>query len=239
MSKLLFIGGTHGNEGFGVEALRETEATYERTTYNYDWIVGNPRALKANVRFTKTDLNRSAPGNPASRNYEERRAAEIVEISREYDAVIDVHGTVADCGLVIIIPNPTAENLALAKTIPIARNVVWYSEESKVSGPLAQHTSCPAIEIECGPQKDPAIKEQLKVVLSMLLIANVDNDFKPDVKQEYYQVYGSEYGVWNADYQDFQPVTLGSETFYPFLSSQYEGISCYKMRQVSPKEIVL
>ena len=239
MSKLLFIGATHGNEGFGVEALTEIEATYDRATYNYDWIIGNPRALEADVRFTETDLNRSAPGNSNSPNYEERRAAEIVELSKDYDAVIDVHGTVADCGLVTIIPNPTADNLALAKTIPLARNVVWYAKESKVSGPITQHTFCPALEIECGPQKDPAIKEQLKTVIGKILLANIGRDFEPDVNQEYYEVYGSEQGAWNADYQDFQPVILGSETFYPFLSSQYEGITCYKMRKVTPQEVML
>ncbi len=239
MSKLLFIAGTHGNEGIGVEALQDVEATYDKATFNYDWIVGNPKALVAKVRFTDTDLNRSAPGNPTSSSYEERRAAEIVALSKDFDAVIDVHGTVANCGLVTIIPNPTADNLALAKAIPLTRNVVWYSMESKVSGPLTQHTRCPALEIECGPQEDPAIKDLLKDVLGKILLANIGRGFKPDVKQEYYEVYGSELGAWNADYQDFQPVTLGAELFYPFLSSQYDGITCYKMRQVLPQDIVL
>lgn len=239
MNRLLFIGGTHGNESIGVEALKEVEAVLDRSTYNYDWTVGNPNALEAGVRFTDTDLNRSAPGSPSSPSYEERRAAEIIELSKGYDAVIDIHGTVADCGLVTIIPYPTTENIALAKTIPLARNVIWYAEESAVSGPITQHTKCPAIEIECGPKDDSAVKEQLKVVLGKILLANTDSPETNSVEQEFYEVYGFEEGDWDESYQDFQPVTLGSEGFYPFLSSQYEGIVCYKMRKVKPEDATL
>ena len=29
---------------------------------------------------------------------------------------------------------------------------MWYSEKSKIAGPLAQHMPVPAIEFECGPK---------------------------------------------------------------------------------------
>ncbi len=235
MSKLLFIAGTHGNEPIGVEALRDIEKKYNPSDYNYDWIIGNPRAFEAGVRFIDTDLNRSAPGNPNSDSYEERRAAKILNLSKQYGAVIDIHGTIADCGIATIIPYPTIENIDLAKAIPLARNVIWYAAESAISGPLVQHTSCPAVEIECGPKDVTDIREQLKVVLGKILLANV-GQLSNAVQQSFYEVYGEDTGGY---YEDFYLARNGDEEFFPFLSYEYDGTSCQKMRLVNPTEVML
>lgn len=239
MRNLLFVGATHGDEAIGVDTLYEIEQIYDRKDYGYDWIIGNPRAFQANVRFTGSDLNRSAPGNPGSTIYEERRAAEIIEISKSYDAMIDIHGTVADCGITTIIPKPNAENLALARSLPVARNVIWYAQESELSGPLVQHTACAAVEIECGPKNNSAIKAQLKGIIGQILLANRGETITDTSIQEFYDVYGPLEGAWDTKIQDFQPTTFDGETFYPFLSSQYKGITCYKMINVIPEEVML
>jgi len=46
MKQLLFIGGTHGDEPIGVDALRELESR----SRVFDWIIGNPPALQAGKR---------------------------------------------------------------------------------------------------------------------------------------------------------------------------------------------
>ncbi len=235
MKKILFISATHGNEGFSADVLKEVEQEYDPEQYGYDWIIGNPEAYKRGVRFTDTDLNRSAPGDMASTSYEERRAAEIVEMSANYDAVIDIHGSMADCGLVNLIPNPTPLNLRLAKSIPLARNVIWYSERSAICGPLTQHTLCPAIEIECGPQDSKVVSEHLRLVLGQILVAKFENSTPDYPEQEYYTVYGKQLGQVNPAVQDFQATTLGEETFYPFLANRYKDVLCYKMRKNAPE----
>lgn len=239
--RILFIAGTHGNEDFAVEVMQEIEQQYDREVYNYDWIIGNPRALAQGTRFTEADLNRSAPGDPESPVYESRRAAEIIQLSKSYGRVIDLHGSVAACGVVKLVPNPTRENMDLAATIPLPRTVVWYSAASEIQGPLVQHVRCPAIEIECGPQSDPHVAQKLKAVIGSILIGQLlesGNQSSVMPAEEVYSVYGVMEGLFDETVQDFQPVTVNGETFYPFMSNQYPGVLCYKMQKVRPEEVL-
>ncbi len=148
-TKLLFIAATHGNENFSIPVFKSLESEYPRNKWGYDWIIGNPKALNQGKRFTETDLNRSAPGDPNSSLYEERRAAELIETAQDYDMIVDIHGTVSPCGLVKIIPKPSIENLALASLFPELVNIIWYSARSLKKGPPVQFMAKPALEIEC------------------------------------------------------------------------------------------
>ncbi len=237
---ILFICATHGDEGFSVDVLDELSKTYNPKEYGYDWIIGNPLALKSGTRFIDKDLNRSAPGDPGSQYYDDRRAAEIIKLSRQYDAVIDIHGSVADCGVVTIVPYPTTENMALAESLPIERTVIWYSKKSTVSGPLAQYVMCPSVEIECGPKNDPVVQDNLKAIIGNIIVANLnDNDISlPD--QELFSVYGKELGRSDKTVKDFQECVRSGEKFYPFLSAnQYEGVVCYKLKRATCEDILL
>lgn len=240
--KILFISATHGDEGFSGEVFRRIEQTFPRAEFGYDWIVGNPLAFERNTRFIEADLNRSAPGDPRSTVYEERRAAEIVRLSKNYDAVIDVHGTVADCGVVTIIPYPTLPNLTLTSVIPIERNIIWYSSQSFESGPLVQFTACPAVEIECGPKSSAKVAQDLEEVLAQILQANrfpsLPRMLSNLSAKEFYKVYGKEDGSGEG-YKDFELVRNQDESFYPFLSKQYPGIACYKMSKVNFEDLFL
>jgi succinylglutamate desuccinylase len=237
MRDVLFIAGTHGNESLGVEVMQDIQQEFDPQLYGYDWIIGNPMAYEASIRFTEKDLNRSAPGDPNSPAYEERRAAEIVRESERYDAVIDLHGSVADCGVVMIIPYPSLANLALAKTIPLRRGVIWYSPSSVHSGPLAQHMKCPAIEIECGPKDNPRIIRELRTAVAAILTVNKTSNEWPEVSdQEFYSVYGKQPGAFNDELKDFRKTTVSGETFFPFMSNQYEGTLCYKMQRLNSDE---
>ena len=152
MRKILFIAAAHGNERDSVKVMRQLEKELPKEKYGYNWIIGNEKAFAVNTRFTEQDLNRSAPGDINSPVYEACRAAELIEYSKKFDVVIDLHGTKTDSGIVTIIPYPTEENIRLAKSAGLSRNVVWYSEKSKIAGPLAQHMPVPAIEFECEPK---------------------------------------------------------------------------------------
>lgn len=240
MRKILFIAGTHGNEEFAIDVMRRVEDTYAKDTYGYDWIIGNPRAVEKGVRFIEKDLNRSAPGDLKSSVYEERRAAEIVHMSARYDFVIDIHGTSTDCGMVKIIPYPSRRNVALAQTIPLPRNVIWYSDSSQVAGPLVQFTHCPGVEIECGPKADDRTARELQQLVESILKANANETFTTaaPIEQSFYTVYGYVKGDLDESLHDFELANRGGESFFPFLSrNQYIDKTCYKMRKVDPREI--
>jgi succinylglutamate desuccinylase len=238
-NKILFISSTHGNENFSISVLEELEKEYPKEKYGYDWIIGNPKAVEQNVRFIDTDLNRAAPGNAKSDLYEEKRAAEIIELSKQYDIVIDIHGTKSDFGIVKIIPYPSYQNLVLAGLFQEKRNVIWYSKESKKRGPLVQFMSCPAIELECGDKRAPKTQKLLKKTLSSFLqTANKAGSVLEKTKnQEFYVVYDK--ALSDVDQQtDFRKVADGGIRFYPFLATNgYKDVSYYKLKKIVLEEV--
>ena len=240
MRNILFIAATHGDEEFSIPVLEKLAEQYPKAQYGYDWVIGNPKALAQRKRYTEKDLNRSAPGDKDSPYYEERRAAELVELSKTCDLMIDLHGSAGDCGVVTLIPLPSRENIQLAQSIPLRRNVIWYAESSRKAGPTVQHAACPALEIECGPKAKPSTAEELYDALEKIVISNKAGTFfeqPTDTEQEVYDVYGLIKSEYDLSLQDSAEATVDGETFTPFMSNQYPGILCYKMRRIDPENI--
>jgi len=235
-SKLLFILATHGDEGFSLNLLKDLEKKIPKEKFGYNWIIGNPKALRKKQRFIDADLNRCAPGNINSQIYEEKRATEIVELSKSYNFVIDIHGSTSDCGIISIITYPTFPNLILASSLGIKRNIIWYSKSSQEKGPLTQFVKCPAIEIECGPQNDGSIQRKLVEILKDFIITqssktDLATTLRNSNDAEFFAVYGKKEGKHSQKIIDFEQTEIDGEKFYPFLANQYPGILCYKTKK--------
>lgn len=242
-NKFLFIAATHGNENFSVPVLQYLEKKYPKDKFAYEWIIGNERAYEKKVRYTEKDLNRSAPGSLHSEVYEERRAAELVQLSENYDFVIDIHGADTNCGATTLITHPTLSNLFLASLFDIDRNVVWYSSSSLQKGPHTQFSKSPAIEIECGPKYEEKTADELQRILEKFIGNYKDLQLKAVLKsiknKEFYVVYGKILGEHEKGIDDFVQTKKGAETFYPYMANQYTGILCYKMKKVKVEELFL
>ena len=234
MRKILFIAATHGNERDGVKVMRQLEKELPREEYGYEWVIGNERAFEANVRFTEQDLNRSAPGDINSPIYEVRRAAELIEYGKNFDVVIDLHGTKTDSGIVVIVPLPNAANMDLATSVGLQRVVLWYSQKSQTAGPLVQHMPVPAIEFECGPRGTKKAFEMAYAAVRRLVEANkAGRAAVADGGVELYGVYGKLFGEHDPSLRDFKLAKKDGELFYPPLSGdEYSGIVCYKMKKI-------
>jgi len=97
--KILVLGGTHGNELLGIKLVKLLK---RRPIRGVDAIIANPRAVKAGVRFTESDLNRSF-GEAFADTYETKRAARLKKLAADYDVVLDFHNTQTpnnNCGFV-------------------------------------------------------------------------------------------------------------------------------------------
>lgn len=217
----LFIAKTHGDEKIGEEVLTQLSKLF-----SFDWIIGNKKASKINRRFYNIDLNRAAPGKQKTKIYEEKRAFEILNIAKKYKFIIDIHGTVSNSGIFIIITNPKPENLVLASKLPIKNVVVWVAKNKEIINPLSEFFPC-GLEIECGPKDSVKIKKELMSILKDILRGS-----KKQVDQNYFQVYGFKRGKWNYSLRDFKKTKFENEEFYPILCNQYKGIVCYKMRKI-------
>ncbi len=239
--KLLFIAATHGEEGFSIPVLRRLEAEYPKDKWGYEWIVGNPEALKQGKRFTQTDLNRAAPGDQSSTFYEERRAAELLEISQGYDMIVDIHGTVSPCGLVKIVPKPSVENLALASLFPELINIIWYSARSLKKGPPVQFMKKPALEIECG-MNDSGIETKLFEVLARALLIKREMSWiglsTSLANQQWFQVIGRAQS-YDPQAKELLPMETEEGTVYPFLTNKYREPSYYLLKKIKIEDAFL
>jgi hypothetical protein len=98
--KVLVIGGMHGNETLG---LKVVQLFQKNPVKNIDAVFANEQAIKGNCRFVGQDLNRSFPGNARSKEYEPKRAAQLLKLTKKYEVVLDFHNTYCpnnDCGFV-------------------------------------------------------------------------------------------------------------------------------------------
>lgn len=240
-TNLLFITATHGEEGFSIPVLKRLEATYPKNVWGYDWIVGNPEALKQGQRFTKVDLNRSAPGDLSSPVYEERRAAELVEIAQNYDMIVDIHGTVSPCGLVKIIPKPSVENLTLTALFPDLVNVIWYSARSLKKGAPVQFMAKPALEIECAMNDTETEERLFQVLARALLIKREMNWMRLTASladQQWFQVIGRAQ-TYDPQAKELQPLETDRGTVYPFLTNQYRETPYYLLKKMKIEDAFL
>lgn len=233
--KTLFICATHGDEDFSIPVMEEIEKRYSKNKYNYDWIVGNPKALQKKVRFIDVDLNRNAPGDLGSSSYEEHRAAEIIRIAENFDLVIDIHGAKSDCGVCTIVSRPSLQNLLLATQLNCKNNVIWNSISSKHTGPLNQHIGKPAIELECGPKNSKTIYKILHQVISEYL-EKQNNLVLPNKNNKWFSVTSK---LSKKDYEkdeliiDFKKCKSKSGSFIPFLSQNtYKDGSFYSLTEI-------
>lgn len=229
-SDILFFAATHGDEGFTVPILKELGGEFPQ---ELRWLIANEVALERGVRFVDADLNRSAPGDPNSIQYEMRRAHELLKIAKQYRFVIDLHGTTANSGIFAFVPNPTPYNIALAASLPITNVVIWAARVSEKFGPLTQFINC-SVEIECGPKSSKVVWDELRKIIRVILAEGLN--INPTKKQNWFRVYGKvpTEGLTKVEgLQDFKESTLNGETFYPLLVGQYEDAVCYKMEQIS------
>ena len=229
--KFLVIVATHGDEAFSLPIVKKIKKKFPN---EFDYIIGNPKALKENKRFIDVDLNRIAPGKKKSLLYEEKRAGEIIQKSKDYSFVLDIHGTVSSSDIFTIVTNPTPQNLFFAYSLPIRKIVIWGSKNNgRNTGPLSRFVDS-GVGIECGPKDSTKTTKELEKILNNVL--SQKNKILNSEK-ELYQVFGSvekDELSERIKLKDFKEVNLNRQLFFPLLINQYkeEGIICYKLRKV-------
>lgn len=116
-SRVVIVGGTHGNEWTGIQIVRHYQDLLKTKfpKLSLEFIFANPAAHQLNARFKDEDLNRAFQFlNEKRTSYEHLRAHEIKEIiQREPCLVLDLHTTTSFMGNTIIAPNYNPLTLSL------------------------------------------------------------------------------------------------------------------------------
>lgn len=232
--KLLLIIATHGNERIGIEAVKILED--KGLEKYFDILIGNPLASEKNIRFIDADLNRSYPGNPKSKLYEQKIAAENLKVAENYKYVIDIHEANEGTDDFMIAPRERLPQNFPLSLIDLKKVLLWPDPKGATSEILEN-----SIELEFGT-KD---KERTRVAAKVAKIINgfirqiYSNKTSTDKQnKEIFYVYGkllkSELPKEPVVLCDFKQTELNGENFLPLLTNQYlsDGIICYKMRKL-------
>lgn len=246
---ICFIACTHGDEPVGKTAVEKIEK--DKTTRKpFAWIIGNEKAMALGQRFTDHDLNRVAPGDPKSSSYEIKRAHELLKSVRRYKYVIDLHQTLANDRIVIILPKLTPRTLALACAFPIKDILYWPSSDPKAkTGPLTKYLPR-AIEVESGTKTSYAKTEKkLQKILKEFLASSPkiqarEKQFEkkislPDDKRFFFvngKIQADEVDV--SKLEDFKTIKAKTGSFVPLLFGRHQGLIGYKMQRIDQKWIL-
>jgi len=88
---LAVFAGIHGNEVVGIKTLDSIISKINISAGKVYFIYANPRAIKKNIRYIDSDLNRSFYGKVNKESYETKRAKELKKILNKCDALLDLH----------------------------------------------------------------------------------------------------------------------------------------------------
>ena len=126
LSRVLIVGGTHGNEFTGVHLIKKFKQFPQlilRPSFETLTLLANPQAFTAVRRYIDKDLNRcflrqNLEDSKLS-SYEDLRAKEINHLFGQngetpVDFIVDLHSTTANMGITIIVDNNETFNLQLA-----------------------------------------------------------------------------------------------------------------------------
>jgi succinylglutamate desuccinylase len=121
VSKVIIVGGTHGNEFTGVQIVKHYQdyLTQKFPELKLEFILANPEAHKLNTRFKDEDLNRAFQYlNEDRTSYEHKRAHEIKKIiQKEKCLVLDLHTTTSNMGSTVIVSHYNSLNLSLCSAL--------------------------------------------------------------------------------------------------------------------------
>jgi len=229
MKKILLLGSQHGDELLGDLLNDYIKDKYPQLSDGIDFIIGNPKAKKAGVRFIESDLNRSYNGKKET--YEEKRADELLNQigDKSYDLVLDLHTTTCNqppCIITASIIHPYIQSSAIEKIVHMNHTIV----RTSLIG-----TCQPAISIEVN-------KQQINQAFLELLAQDIERFIHNKQASEHKDIYEvadllrkSEIDATQAKtLQNFQKTPQG---FYPVLvgensykkHTEYLGFKAYKV----------
>ena len=221
--KMLFIVGTHGNESYSILVVKRLQKEFG----SFDYIVGNPKAVKSKKRFISSDLNRVYPGKKDG-DYEERRAYKIFKKMQSYEWIIDIHGVPdEDHQPFIILCNGInkKDSLNMASLFPIQKMVIWESTTKSETGASVTYFCGGGFEIEFGLKNKIDAQKNLEQTLRLFLI-NIQNvkpkKFTKEIFKVTERVLCEEVTELNSDIiKDFTTITVNKKTYIPILPRAY------------------
>lgn len=247
---VVFNVATHGNEYQPVAAVEKVIQELNSDDLlrgKVRFTLANPVALRERKRFLHSDLNRAYPGNILAQG-ENKIAAQMLELVRDADYVVDLH-TAPDPPPFVILGSRNQSRLQLAELAPI-RPIVLF--EATTSCAMVDFAKC-GIGIELGGHDniDSAVMGVNTINRYMTGLGLVHNEQVADMEHDYYEIYRGLTleeipGHLLSNLRNFQPITnslLGVQTeeefSYPVLCGvkDYSPTYCYLAKKVGRERL--
>lgn len=183
---VVFVGGLHGNEPAGVEALHRVFAglaAADEVRGEVLAVVGNRAALRRGVRFVDVDMNREwwpeavvgpTPRVATAEDTERRALLEAIEPTlRRADGppiVVDLHTASGDSPPFLTLGD-TLRNRKLAQAIPLPMVLGLEEQLAATFLEYVNNRGCVTLGCEGGRHDDPAAVDHLEAVAWLVLAA--------------------------------------------------------------------
>lgn len=246
---LVVMVGTHGNEICGINMLEERLPEIQIQRGQVTFIVGNPKAVAENIRYTEQNLNRMFRAvetytDEEKNSYEFKRAQELKSLLASCDALLDIHSSFTESSIPFVICEPNS--FEIVKEFPFGLVAHGFDGiEPGGTDNYVNENGGNGICIECGYHYDPQAKNVAWESLRDFLIHNgaIDGVLGAPQKQ----------AIINANYlyhtkidfklakvfADFEPITKGTlvgvdggENIY----SPKDGVIIFARNREDPRE---
>ncbi len=241
MKKILFIACTHGDEQVGKWLWNNNPQGYN-SLYQWQVIIGNPKAMKLGVRYTQSDLNRSF-NRKESETYEEKRAKELTPIIQSYEVLYDIHqafvsDNMKDCIFVNKLDTNTLQAIE-----PLSAPYVVLDDNPEYNGHFATSVAKVGITIEytkSGDYKEET--DRLKKDIDNILGNKKEKNKK--VFMRTYKAIPRDKKYNSLDLNNFKPLQFKEKkilgiheegVFYPIFVNGYLDYYCFLNKKIDIK----
>lgn len=185
--RVVIVGGTHGDEQCGIETVQEAFQDVRLSRGEAVFVMGNPRAIERNVRFTEANLNRMfRPEEELSEekkvSYEFRRSRELMPLFTLADALLDVHTSESEIAPPFVICCPTSRETAAKMPFPIL-SYGWDKVERGGTDDFMERAGKIGVGLECGYDKNPDSRKRARVAIRAFLFELGLIDEAPENKE--------------------------------------------------------
>lgn len=122
--RIAIFAGVHGNEVCGPQAVNALLPELKIEAGVVTFVLANPRAIEARVRFTEQNLNRlfkrdNELTDTEKASYEYHRSRELMALLDEHDILLDVHSSATPGAIPFTVCEPFAYDIARHFPTPI------------------------------------------------------------------------------------------------------------------------
>ncbi len=188
IDKVVLVGATHGNEVTGYHLLQKWQANrslVERSSFETQMVVGNPKAFERKLRYIDKDLNRSFKNKELQdlslEGYEQNRAKALNALlgpkgTDKTDVLIDLHTTTSTMGGTLMVTTSSPFKIRLAHHLrSTVDNIhVCCTDSGSSDRPFLGSIVERGMVFEVGPVENGVLRQDILDLTDAMVMAALD-----------------------------------------------------------------